>query len=334
MRISVIIPVWNSSTTLVLCLEALRRSSIQPDELIVVDDGSEDNSAAVARAAGAEVLHTAKRSGPAAARNLGVSAATGDLVIFLDADITVHEDTLERLVGRFTRDATLDAVVGSYDDQPAAPGVVAQYKNLLHHYTHQNARAEAETFWSACGACRREVFLAVGGFDQSYGRPCIEDIEFGYRLRSAGYRIALDRSIQIKHLKHYRLAGMLRSDIFDRALPWTRLILRTRRMPNDLNLSLAQRAAAALVVLGALALPFCPGPFAIAAVAAVAVIGPVALNYRFFGFLARCRGLLFMLQTVPLHLLYYLYSVAAFGAGVVVYAVEEIRGVERAASTS
>jgi hypothetical protein len=212
-------------------------------------------------------------------------------------------------------DPGLDAVIGSYDDHPAATDLVSQYKNLLHHYVHQRGKPEAATFWSGCGAIRRQVFAASGGFDESYPRPCIEDIELGCRLRQAGRRIALDPAIQAQHLKHWRLLGLLRTDIFDRALPWTRLILSSARLPDDLNVKVSERVSAALVMLSVLL--FAAGWLAPAAfgLAALAIAAAITLNGRFYRYLARKRGWAFLAGALPLHLAYYLYSTLAFGAG-------------------
>ena len=78
--------------------------------------------------------------------------------------------------------------------------------------------------------------LALGGFDEGYRQPSIEDIELGYRLKQAGHRIRLCKALQVKHLKRWSVVSLLKSDFFDRALPWTELILRDRRVINDLNL--------------------------------------------------------------------------------------------------
>jgi hypothetical protein len=163
--------------------------------------------------------------------------------------VCVHSDTLARVVARFAGDPGLDAVIGSYDDAPASPDLLSQYRNLMHCYTHQNSSRQASTFWSGCGAVKREVFLAVGGFDASYLRPAIEDIELGYRMAAAGARIELDPEILCKHLKRWSLQDIVRTDVMRRAIPWTLLILRAGRMPNDLNLRWHQRASVALVGL-------------------------------------------------------------------------------------
>jgi hypothetical protein len=93
------------------------------------------------------------------------------------------------------------------------------------------------------------VFLAMSGFDASYKRPAIEDIELGYRLRNAGRRILLDRDLRVKHLKKWTFWGLLKTDVLDRGIPWTELILRDQRMPNDLNLQISQRVSIGLVYL-------------------------------------------------------------------------------------
>ena len=244
--LSVVIPAHNAADTLQRCLERLQRSTELPLECIVVDDGSTDDSAQIAAAFGATVLSAGTCQGPAAARNLGARHASGDIVFFLDADVCVALDTTARVRATFENDPTLDAMIGSYDDSPASKDFLSQYKNLMHAFVHQHGRSEASTFWSGCGAIRRAVFLRHSGFDQTYRRPAIEDIELGYRLRREGARIILDPHVQVTHLKKWTFLGLLKSDIFDRGIPWTELILRDRNMPNDLNLQLSQRVSVAL----------------------------------------------------------------------------------------
>ena len=250
--VSVIIPVYNSADTLKLCLERLKQSTTSPMECIVVDDGSTDDSVNVARECGATVLSTGGRLGPAKARNLGAAQSRGEILFFLDADVCVSSETIVRVQSAFEEDPTLDALIGSYDDSPSSKDFLSQYKNLMHSFVHQTGRREASTFWSGCGAIRRTVFMEHSGFDEGYGRPAIEDIELGYRLSRSGRRIALDPELQVKHLKRWTFIGLLKSDVLDRGIPWTELILRDQNMPDDLNLQLSQRVSVALayVLLG------------------------------------------------------------------------------------
>ncbi|HTW65423.1 MAG TPA: glycosyltransferase [Bryobacteraceae bacterium] len=247
-KISVVIPAYNGGMQLDACLDAIAHLSTPAAEVIVVDDGSDDGSIQRAAARGIRILPTSGRTGPAVARNVGAQAATGDILFFLDADVCAHEDAVERVAAAFA-DPSIDAVIGSYDDNPSSRDFLSQYKNLMHCFVHQNAHSEASTFWSGCGAIRRDVFLAMSGFDASYKRPAIEDIELGYRLRKAGRRILLDRDLRVKHLKKWTFWGLLKTDVLDRGIPWTELILRDQKMPNDLNLQISQRVSIGLVYL-------------------------------------------------------------------------------------
>ncbi len=143
----------------------------------------------------------------------------------------------------------LSALIGSYDDDPHTKDFLSQYRNLMHHYVHQAGQEAASTFWSGCGAIRRRVFEEVSGFNETYGRPAIEDIELGYRLHQNGHKVLLDHDLTVKHLKQWTFWKLVKTDIFDRGIPWTELILRDRHMPNDLNIQLSQRVSVALAFL-------------------------------------------------------------------------------------
>jgi glycosyltransferase involved in cell wall biosynthesis len=247
--ISVVIPAYNAARFLEVCLAHLDRSTLSPLECLVVDDGSTDDGALVAARHGATVLSTGRRLGPAHARNVGALHARGDVLFFIDADVCVQPDSVQKVAESFAADPSLDALIGSYDDAPESSDFLSQYKNLMHSFVHHHGRRRASTFWSGCGAIRREVLLEHSGFDESYDRPAIEDIELGYRLVRGGRKVELDPSLTVKHLKRWTFWGLLKSDVFDRGVPWTELILRDRCMPNDLNLHLSQRVSVALVFL-------------------------------------------------------------------------------------
>lgn len=311
MRLAVIIPVHNGGSDLRLCLQALARSTRPPDELLVVDDGSSDDSAEVAATSGAQVLPLGPPPrGPAKARNIAAKACSAEVLVFVDADVAVHADTLERMKAYLAANPEVAAVFGSYDDAPAAPGLVSRYKNLMHYYVHQHGRREASTFWSGCGAVRREAFQRAGGFPEHYPEPSIEDIELGMRLRALGYRIWLCPEIQATHLKRWTLRSLLRSDIRCRALPWGRLIAHGGPLPNDLNLDTGNRVSAALAWAAMLCLiAGLWGPWAwsgaIAAWVAVCVI-----NRHLYRLMARRGGAPLLAVALGLHWAYLLYSSA------------------------
>lgn len=313
LHVSVIVPVYNSLSELAECLSALTRSANSDTEIIVVDDASTDDPSSVTNGFGVRLLRLTRNSGPGGARNHGARHARGEVLFFVDADVVVAPDALRRVVQAFDADPKLAAVFGSYDARPRAAGVVSQYRNLLHHFVHQHASPEASTFWAGCGAIRRNVFEAVGGFDtERFRRPSIEDIDLGFRVRRAGHRIVLDKQLQGTHLKRWGLRTVIWTDITRRAIPWSRLILETKQMPNDLNVSRGQRLSVGLVGLSCLVLPLAALRLELLALAASMLLVVVFLNRELFTFFLRQRGLVFALACLPLHLLYFLNSGLSF----------------------
>ena len=261
-------------------------------------------------------LRTPRQLGPAAARNLGAEHARGHIVVFLDSDVAVPPDALKIIADDFEHDPELSAVFGSYDRAPGEPGFFSQYKNLIHHYVHQNSKPGAVTFWAGCGAIRTGIFRRFSFDADKYPRPSIEDIELGMRLRRAGHKILLDKRLQVKHLKSWTLTGILKSDIHDRAIPWTKLILETGEMPRDLNLTHKARFSAAmtmllaalpLLLLGALRLGKLPVELALFS-AVSSIVSLIALNHAAYRFFWNQRGIAFTMAAMPVHWLYYFYS--------------------------
>jgi len=315
LSISVIIPVRNGGEAFRQCLASLTQTCPPPLEVIVVVDGASDRSGHIAKEWGVPVLRLPSRRGPACARNHGARIARGTLLFFLDADVTVPPDIMRLVEAQFAGDPHLAGLIGSYDDEPAAQNFLSQYKNLFHHYVHQTASEEAGTFWGACGVIRREVFRTVGGFDEAYRRPSIEDIELGYRLKRAGYQLRLCKTLQVKHWKEWHAWSLLQADICLRALPWTALLLREGQLPNDLNLRFSARASTGLVFLFLIAVVGTWWWVGWSLVAGACLVLLLAVNASLYRFLWRKRGTLFVLQAIPWHCSYYCYSGFVFVYG-------------------
>lgn len=307
-------PVYNGHDFIVKSLPPLiemqRRGEVR--EVIVVDDTSTDDSAKIASDLGARVIASGGRLGPGAARNQAAREAEGDFLWFVDADVIVHDDAVQYLREGFSEPEVV-AVFGSYDDRPPAQNFLSQYKNLVHHFYHHRGRRQASTFWSGCGAVRKAAFLAAGGFDvERYTRPSIEDIELGYRLGDAGGRILLIPDLQSTHLKEWRFLNLIHTEVFCRAIPWSRLMLEYTGVIDDLNVSTAERLRALLA-----------GLFLLAGFAVLLGLVPwwslllvfIALalaNSSLLGLFYRRKGLLFALAGLLFHQFYYLYSSFAF----------------------
>jgi GT2 family glycosyltransferase len=290
MRLSAIVPATDSPRELDVVVAAIRGAEEPPDEVIVVE--------------------TATRPGPAAARNAGAERAGGDVLVFVDSDVVPHGDAFVR-VRRALGDAEVDAVFGSYDDTPAAAGAVSGFRNLLHHYVHQQAAGDATTFWAGLGAIRRDAFARSGGFDADrYPAASIEDIELGMRLAAGGARIRLDPQIQGTHLKRWTVGSMVRTDLQGRGVPWVALLAQHGTAPTGLNLGWRHRLSAvtsiALVASLAARRP---------RQATLALGALVALNADFYALLARRRGPAEAAAGVGLHVLHHLTGAAAVPLG-------------------
>jgi len=317
--LSVVVPVKNGHDVLPRMLGALSRSELPREtwELIVVDDGSRDDTVDIASEYADLVIRLPGRSrGPGYARNRGVERARGDCVVFLDADVLVRSDTLARIAATMSAREDVDAVFGAYCDEPAAAGVVSQYRNLLHHYTHDQEPGEAQTFWAGCGCIRRSVFVAVGMYDEwRFSRPQIEDVELGYRMSAHGYRILLQPEIQVTHLKRWSFRGMLKADFMDRGVPWARLLAEQRALlgpaaskAKSLSLRATEKSNTFLVCLGLLLLAISvrPKDHLLATLGGICLLLVVLRGLPLYAFFSRKRGIAFAICGVVLHMFYYL----------------------------
>ncbi|MBF2001224.1 MAG: glycosyltransferase family 2 protein [Synechococcales cyanobacterium M58_A2018_015] len=323
--LSIVIPVHNGGESFRQCLWSLKQYGAAASEIIIVVDGGTDASLQLAQASGARVIALPTAGGPARARNLGAQLAQGDLLFFMDADVTLQADTLSQVIAIFRDQPKLAALIGSYDDAPGATNFLSQYKNLFHHYIHQTGSETASTFWGACGAIRRSVFLELGGFDEAYRYPSVEDIELGYRLKRAGYSIQLCKTVQVKHLKRWEPLSLLRAEVLYRALPWTELLWRDRQFANDLNLKTSSRVSLLLtygLLLTLIAGVGWSGAWIGATGLALALL---LLNLPLYQFFCRKRGFGFTLQVIPWHWLYFLYGGAAFVVGTGRYHLQQWR---------
>ena len=311
-KVSIIIPVHKQANEFKNCLESLSKITYPNYEIIVIADGPAEQQVQLAKEYSAKIFQIKTPCGPAKARNIGAKNATGDLFFFTDSDVMIYPETIEKVVQIFQDHTDIAAVIGSYDDQPSAPNFFSQYKNLIHHYVHQTSNNEASTFWTACGGIRKNLFWKIGGFDEKYRYPSIEDIEFGYRLKKAGYSIRLEKSVLVKHLKHWSLISLFKTDFFYRAIPWTDLILSENNFINDLNVKIQERISVALIcllIISFILIQFSP-----------LIIAPIffcmflllALNKELYLFFYHKHSSAFTIKSIGWHWFYYFYCAIAF----------------------
>lgn len=326
-RVSFIVPAFEAERTLPASLQCIRAAAPPHSELIVVDDGSFDGTLSVARELADVVLSRPCQGGAARARNDGARVASGEILFFVDSDVTVSSDAVAGALRHL--DGEADAVFGSYEalPPPDVRAVATTYKNILHHFTHLQGSGDASTFWSGFGAVRRDAFLAVHGFDPAVSTGAdVEDVHLGYRLRAAGYRILLDPDLRVRHHKRYTVRGVISSDVFHRAVPWTRTMLQLRTFNSDLNLRRSSLFAAALSLgIPATALAgVWIGPPAVVASGALAVVW-VGLHRKFFVYVAREWSIGGVFASAGLLYLYYLYGVAGTALGTAAFVLRHER---------
>jgi GT2 family glycosyltransferase len=288
--LTAVVPATNDPPTLDACVNAILAAERPPDEIYVITEGR----------------------GPAQARNTGFEDAKGDVVVFVDADVLPHADAFVRIRAAFEADPTLAAIFGSYDDLPAEPGVVSQFRNLLHHHVHQQGAGAATTFWAGLGAVRADAFRAVGGFDADrYPRPSVEDIDLGTRLTGSGGKILLDPLIQGTHLKRWTLQEMVRTDFWQRGVPWVELVLRHRSGSTALNLGWRHRVSAAAAMVSALAvLRGRPGT------ALAGLVALTALNIELYELFLRRHGPVGVATGAGLHAVHHVTGALAVPVGI------------------
>ncbi len=205
LRISVIIPAWNAENSIGDCLTSITKQTVSPTEIILVDDGSHDNTTLVAQEFGVTLLNTHGRKGPATARNMGAKAASEDIILFLDSDVIVQNDLIEKVLSHF-KDESVWAVQTLYTPTCPAQNSVSLYQNYYYYYSlNRMPDGNTATFATWCAAIRRDKFADIGGFNVRIPEPTVEDEELGYTIVEKGGRIILDKSILVTHLASYTL---------------------------------------------------------------------------------------------------------------------------------
>jgi len=205
---SVIVPAYQAVETLPACLSALAGQTVSPSdyEVIVVDDGSTDNTAGVARAAGVTVI-TQPHAGAATARNRGATAARGKLLLFTDADCAPVPGWIEALSIPFA-DSEVAGAKGTYLSQQR--DLVARFTQLEYEdrYDRMAGSERIDFIDTYSAAYRRDIFLLNNGFDTSF--LIDEDQEFSFRLAEKGYKLIFAPEAQVFHQHNRTLAQYIR----------------------------------------------------------------------------------------------------------------------------
>lgn len=212
-KVSVIIPARNSENVLGECLNSLMKSTYPIHEIIVVDDASTDETLSVAGAHPVKTITLGEQFGPNYCRNRGAAVASGDIFLFLDSDVVIQADTIQRIIGHFSQDR-VDAVVGFYSARHRHPNLSSQYKNLWIRYSYLKCGPGIDWIFGAVAAIRQEAVWKVRGFDKRIlSHQGGDDLELGKRLTNSNHTIRLVPGIEVEHLKQHTLLSLLKNDL-------------------------------------------------------------------------------------------------------------------------
>ena len=228
--VSVVIPNRNKGKSLVHCLAALYRSTYLSFEVIVVDDGSEDNSLEVARSFPCTLISLRHSVGAAEARNFGARRARGRLLFFVDSDCIVEQHTLTQMVAAFSGCGKRVVVGGTYTERPFDAGFFSFFQSILVHYS-ETKNQNPDYVATHALAMDTEQFRRSGGFARQF-LPILEDVDFTHRLRRNGYRLLMHPKLQVQHDFQYGLRRSL-ANACNKARYWLLYSLRNRDLLAD-----------------------------------------------------------------------------------------------------
>ncbi len=175
--VSVIIPTYNEERDIKHCLESLQQQIYKDFEIIVVDDGSSDKTREIVRAFKQVSLFEGKHEGPGVSRNWGAEKARGDILIFVDADMTFEKDYIKNLVTPIREN---EQVTGTTHDYEIATNMSNYISKLWGEVRLTKEQAKnAKVF----RAIKKEAFLRFGGFDKKYGYADDQTFWFKYHIQ-------------------------------------------------------------------------------------------------------------------------------------------------------
>jgi glycosyltransferase involved in cell wall biosynthesis len=228
-RISVIIPIYNGSSTIGRCLEAVFASCFGSYEVVVVDDCSDDDSAEIIGNFPCRLVRLGKRSGAARARNEGARQSSGEILFFIDADCLIGENTL-LLVDRTITGNEHIVFGGTYTPLPFDRDFFSIFQSIFINYS-ETKKNRPDYIASHAMVIERKLFLKHGGFPEVF-LPIIEDVEFSHRLRKSGTTLLMNPEIMVTHIFNFTLWKSLRN-AFKKSFYWTIYSIRNKDLTGD-----------------------------------------------------------------------------------------------------
>jgi len=192
--LSVVIPTYNDVKNIKTCLESLKKQSYKNFEIIIADDGSNDNTVKTVESYKDTKILKQNHKGPGEARNLGARKAKGEILIFVDADMAFHKDYLKNLIAPLSD----DKVIGTENEIQIAMNFNKNiWTRCFGEYNFDSSSKDRRIF----RAIRKNKFLELGGFDKEYGYADDQTFFFKYGLRPSVAKNAICYHKNIESLK-------------------------------------------------------------------------------------------------------------------------------------
>jgi glycosyltransferase involved in cell wall biosynthesis len=196
---SIVIPTFNGGHRIGNCLESLVKQTTGRDiEILVVDDGSSDNTGSVVSRYSSVRLISQSNAGPAAARNRGALEARGTILLFTDDDCVPMPDWLEAMLGPFEDPNVVGAkgVYRTHQKSLAARFVQIEYEDK---YRLMSGLSSIDFIDTYSAGFRRDRFLEMRGYDTSFPVACAEDVELSYRMSVRGWKMTFVPAAIVYH---------------------------------------------------------------------------------------------------------------------------------------
>ena len=310
--LSIVIATYNSAKTLPALLNSVLASKIKNYELILVDDGSTDETREVVQKFKKVGYFCIENSGPGKARDFGAQKAKGEILVFFDSDVVLFPETLKNIVKAFAKEE-VKAVTGIWDKKQKRRDFFPRYKALRDwsYWLNEDFGKFSYLFSTRVAAIRKKTYQEVGGFIQEEkGRDALEDINISFRINRQNF-IYFDPKIKVRH--EFGDYKELIEKYFKRSFKWTKIFLLYRKL--NRTVITPWEAVAGMVIVLSLVFWFLGivwPPFWLVALGLL--LFHLYLERRFLAFVFREEGLIFTIKSVLVGFIIYptIYAGAGF----------------------
>lgn len=312
--LSVIVPVYNDAIALGKCLASIYHSNYQTYEVIVVDDASTDNSAAVAQSFGCKLIELDKNSGVAAARNVGAESAAGAILVFIDSDVVIEPETLAKFAATH-EDGNVSICTSQVYPVSLSSGFAPELLAATWHYIINRASDNPFSVSTMAFSIRRKIFSQLGGFNTTYKSSGGEEFEIAVPIRSHGYTVHFDRTILVHH--HYQSFWARFKTVLRRSHVYGLTAYQYRFGFDKDQGTVSEVLNSLLALIGFLSIPLMIVDLRYLMLFLLSLLAHLLIDGSFYRYLQSSKSSFFAVRAVPVHFAWYF----AAGLGVAMTAV-------------